>query len=177
MHGGDAALPSRNRQPRRRRAIALHHRLLVGAARLVWRVTKPRTVGVRAVLLDPDDRIALIRHTYAEHWYLPGGGVKKGESAETALHRELAEEVAVDGAAVDRILGVYHSRLEGKDDHVIVFVARVSAEAAAGLRRADALEVAEAAWFPLDALPAATSPATRRRIDELRRGATGLGAW
>lgn len=129
------------------------------------------------MLLDPADQIALIRHTYAEHWYLPGGGVKKGESAETALHRELAEEVAVTGATIERVLGVYHSRREGKDDHIVIFVARAAADVAAALRRADALEVAEAAWFPLDALPATTSPATRRRIDEFRRGATGLGSW
>lgn len=57
--------------------MAFHHRLVGKAARLVWKVTKPRTFGVRAVLLDQDNRIALVRHTYTDAWYPPGGGVKK----------------------------------------------------------------------------------------------------
>ncbi len=141
---------------------------------MVWRITRPRTIGVRAVLLDPDGRVALVRHTYIEGWYLPGGGVKKGEGVADALHRELAEEVAVTDAAVERVLGVYHNQREGKDDHVIVYVARAASDA---LRGADALEVAEVGWFAPDALPAGTSPATLRRIEEVRLGATGGGCW
>lgn len=154
--------------------MALLHRWLARAARLVWRVTRPRTIGVRAVLLDADDRIALVRHTYIDGWYLPGGGVKKGEAVIDALHRELAEEVAIEGAAVERVLGVYHSRREGKDDHVVVYVVRVGADT---LRSADRLELAEAGWFDPDALPAGTTPATLRRIAEWRAGVTGEGAW
>lgn len=154
--------------------MALLHRLLGKAARMVWRVTKPRTIGVRAVLLDPVGRVALVRHTYLDGWYLPGGGVKKGEGIGQALHRELAEEVAVTGATVERVLGVYHNRREGKDDHVIVYVARAASDA---LRGADALEVAEVGWFAVDALPEGTTPATRRRIEEFRAGATGGGSW
>lgn len=144
------------------------------AARLVWRVTRPRTIGVRALLLDPQGRIALVRHHYIDGWYLPGGGVKKGEAASDALRRELAEEVAIADATVERVLGVYHSRREGKDDHVIVYVARAATDT---LRAADALEVAAAGWFAPDALPEGASPATRRRIAEFRDGATGGGDW
>jgi len=117
--------------------MALLHRLLGKAARIVWRITRPRTIGVRAVLLDPAGaRVALVRHTYLDGWYLPGGGVKKGEAIADALHRELAEEVAVADADVERVLGVYHNQREGKDDHVIVYVARAGSDA---LRGADAL--------------------------------------
>ena len=154
--------------------MALLHRLLGKAARIMWRVTKPRTIGVRAVLLDPAGRVALVRHTYLDGWYLPGGGVKKGEGIADALHRELAEEGAVTDATVNRVLGVYHNRREGKDDHVIVYVARAESDA---LRGADALEVAEVGWFAVDALPEGTTPATRRRIEEFRAGATGGGSW
>ena len=72
--------------------MALHHRMIGKAARLVWRVTKPRTIGVRAVLLDGAGRVALVRHTYTDLWYLAGGGVKKGAGIAAALFRELAEE-------------------------------------------------------------------------------------
>lgn len=155
--------------------MARHHRMIGRAARLVWRVARPRTIGVRAVLLDDEDRIALVRHTYADHWYLPGGGVKKGESIEAALRRELAEEVAVTDAAIERIVGVYHSPREGKDDHIVIYAARTAS--AAALRPADPREIERVAWFAPDRLPEAISPATARRIAEYRAGTTGSGAW
>ncbi|MBB3694995.1 NUDIX domain-containing protein [Sphingomonas sp. BK580] len=157
--------------------MAWHHRLLGKAAQAVWRITKPRTIGVRAILLDQDDRIALVRHTYTDQWYLPGGGVKKGESTNEAIARELAEEVAITHASIERVLGVYHSRSEGKDDHIIIFVARADLPSGSWLQRGDVIEIEEADWFPLDKVPASTSPATTRRIAEYRTGVSGAGAW
>ena len=156
--------------------MALQHRFLWHAARLVWRITKPRTIGVRAVLLDQDDRIALVRHTYTDQWYLPGGGVKGGESISAALLRELEEEVAITKLTIERVLGVYHSRREGKDDHIVIFVARTASEAGI-LRRTDLMEIEKADWFSLDQLPGSTSAATARRIAEYRQGVTGAGVW
>jgi ADP-ribose pyrophosphatase YjhB (NUDIX family) len=155
--------------------LALRHRLIGKAARLYWRVTRPRTLGVRAIVTEPGGRIALVRHTYGDHWYLPGGGVKKGESFEAALLRELREEVGAAGATIERILGVYHSRREAKDDHIVVFV--VSLPKDAQIYKADLAEIEEAGWFDIDRLPEETSPATVRRIAEYRDGASGSGAW
>ena len=74
--------------------VALRHRLIGRAARLVWKVTKPRTIGVRAVLLDQDDRIALVRHTYTDAWYLPGGGVaKKGKASKPHCYESLKRKL------------------------------------------------------------------------------------
>jgi ADP-ribose pyrophosphatase YjhB (NUDIX family) len=157
--------------------MAWTHRLAGKAARIVWRITRPRTIGVRAILLDQDGRIALVRHTYLDQWYLPGGGVKKGESIHAALFRELVEEVGVTDATIERILGVYHSRREGKDDHIVIFVVQGGPDASAELRRADLAEIEEAGWFAPDALPASLSPATARRIAEYGQGATGHGTW
>ncbi len=155
--------------------MGMHQRLIGKAARLVWRITRPRTLGARAVLLDPDERIALVRHSYVDHWYLPGGGVNKRESTPAALVRELAEEVAIADPVIERVLGVYHSRRESKDDHIVIFVVRTGARGA--LQRADPREIEQAGWFALDDLPETTSPATRRRIAEYRQGATGTGTW
>lgn len=155
--------------------MALAHRLMATGARMMWRVTRPRTFGVRAVVHDGAGRIALVRHTYGPHWYLPGGGVKKREAAADAVLREIAEEIALADVTIERVLGAYHSRQEYKDDHVVVFVVR--ADAAATPVAADRFEIAEAGWFALDALPADLSPATARRIAEYRGGGTGWGAW
>ena len=155
--------------------MSLPHRLIRQAARLYWRIRKPRTLGVRAIVLDEQDRVALVRHTYTDQWYLPGGGVKKGESFETALHRELKEEVAIGNARIERVLGVYHSRRDGKDDHIVIFAVRVAC--AQDLRPADPIEIEEARWFAMEEMPACVSPATSRRLAEYRAGLVGLGAW
>ena len=157
--------------------MALRHKLVGKAARLYWRVTKPRTLGVRGLVLDQEDRVALVRHTYGDYWYLPGGGVKKNESFSSALARELREEISLSSFSVERVLGVYHSRQEHKDDHVVVFVTRINDASSADLAKADPIEIEEAAWFPIDSLPPELSPASARRIDEYRRSAVGTGSW
>ncbi|HUY47270.1 MAG TPA: NUDIX domain-containing protein, partial [Streptosporangiaceae bacterium] len=65
-----------------------------------WRKTCPRstmTDRVRALLITPDDdllTIQRIRPGQDPYWVLPGGGVEPGEDLETALARELREEIA-----------------------------------------------------------------------------------
>ncbi len=157
--------------------MAWHHRVIGRVARAAWRMTKPRTIGVRVLLLDEQDRVALVRHSYTDLWYLPGGGVKKGESTKAALLRELREEIAVENAVIERVLGVYHSRREHKDDHIVIFVARIASAAGGTLKRADPMEIEQAEWFALDTLPATLSPATGRRIEEYRAGRSGAGDW
>jgi ADP-ribose pyrophosphatase YjhB (NUDIX family) len=55
------------------------------------------TDRVRALLITPDDdllTIQRIRPGQDPYWVLPGGGVEPGEDLETALARELREEIA-----------------------------------------------------------------------------------
>ena len=154
--------------------MARPHRLIAKAARLWWAIRRPRALGARALVLDSADRVALVKHTYRPNWYLPGGGVNKRESFAEALARELREEIALTDFRLERVLGIYRNGAEGKDDHVVIFVVRAQATA---IRAADALEIEEAGWFALDALPADISPASLRRIEEYRRGEIGLGDW
>jgi ADP-ribose pyrophosphatase YjhB (NUDIX family) len=61
-------------------------------------VTGPIRVrpAARVVLLDPDDRVLLMRYDDAPpngtHWSTPGGGLNDGEDYPAAALRELAEE-------------------------------------------------------------------------------------
>jgi len=61
--------------------------------------------AVRAVVLDRDNRILLFKAfrdaTRSRHfWITPGGGVAVGESAQTALARELVEECGLVGCEI-----------------------------------------------------------------------------
>jgi ADP-ribose pyrophosphatase YjhB (NUDIX family) len=53
-------------------------------------------LAARVVLLDPDDRVLLMRYDDAPpqgtHWATPGGGLDPGEEYPAAALRELAEE-------------------------------------------------------------------------------------
>ena len=54
--------------------------------------------AARAVVLDPDDRLLLVRFEFPSTvvWATPGGGLDPGETHEQAVLRELAEEVGLD---------------------------------------------------------------------------------
>ena len=56
----------------------------------------PRTRGAAAALLrDEQDRILLVKPTYKEGWFLPGGVIEQGESPLAACVRECQEELGV----------------------------------------------------------------------------------
>lgn len=59
--------------------------------------------AVRALVVDPDDRILLVRFgppNGAHVWALPGGGIEPDEDEAAALRRELAEEAGLVDAAI-----------------------------------------------------------------------------
>lgn len=51
------------------------------------------------------------------HSFLPGGGVEIGEGAQTALKREMEEELGITSCEIIRFLGVIEFELKEKDYH------------------------------------------------------------
>jgi ADP-ribose pyrophosphatase YjhB (NUDIX family) len=133
---------------------------LPGAVR--WRLVRALNtryiVAASAVVFDGAGRLLLLRHTYRPRypWGLPGGWLKGSEVAEAGLAREIAEETGLR-ATVGPVLSV----CSGELPHVIELVFACTIVGGA-FRRSD--EVAEAAYFTYDELPAGIAPATLRLI-------------
>jgi len=62
----------------------------------MWSMAKRYRPNVAAILQRADGRVLIARRSdYPESWQFPQGGMDKGESAEDALRREIAEEVSL----------------------------------------------------------------------------------
>lgn len=139
-----------------------------------------RRLASRVVVLDPDDRIFLIRNgdpadpSKPPWWEIPGGGIDPGEtSAETAL-RELSEEAGITSAAVGPVVWVQHVEftfggLQFDQDEVI-HIARTEQtdiRRPTGLEYLEALAYKGARWWTLDEVVASTEPFLPPRLPEL----------
>jgi len=62
-------------------------------------------VGAAVVVLDKENRILVLKHTYTypNYWGLPGGWLEGGEEIETMIVRELMEETGFE-IRIDRII-------------------------------------------------------------------------
>ncbi|MGJ0452621.1 MAG: NUDIX domain-containing protein [Methylocystis sp.] len=127
------------------------------------RFQRPMTLGVRGLVLDARNRVLLVRHTYVDGFYLPGGGVESGETLVEALERELSEEANVLLDAPPELFGMYFNRRFSMRDHVALYVVRAFRLTQP---RPPDREIAEADFFALDALPADTTAGTRARLSE-----------
>nr|WP_229426695.1 NUDIX domain-containing protein [Microvirga alba] len=139
-----------------------------------WRFSRGLTLGVRGIVLDSENRVFLIRHTYIPGWHLPGGGVETGETALEALTRELREEGAIVIDEAPSLSGVFFNNKASRRDHVLVYVVREFS--VLGVKKPDR-EIAEAGFFPLDQLPEGTTRATRCRLAEIFDEAPPAMTW
>lgn len=138
-----------------------------------WRVRRPLLVGVR-VLVVHNNQVLLVRHRSGTRpWSLPGGGVERGEQLAAAAARECAEETGAT-VHVERLLGTYDSFFLGMSNYIGVFVATQVGER----RPFQSFEIAEARYFPFDALPATIELGSARRVAAYRAGKSGeYGKW
>jgi ADP-ribose pyrophosphatase YjhB (NUDIX family) len=141
---------------------------------LYWRFARGMTLGVRAVVLDGENWVFLVKHSYVSGWHLPGGGVEVGETFGDALKRELMEEGRIEVEGEPVLHGLFLNSHVSRRDHVAVYVVRQF--------RQDRLpepnrEIVACGFFEAAALPAGTTPGTRLRISEVLEGRKPIATW
>ena len=139
-----------------------------------WRYARGLTIGVRAIVIDPQGRVFLVKHSYVSGWHLPGGGVEPGETVGEALDRELVEEGGITPLEPPVLHGVFFNSRASRRDHVVVFVVRAFRQDG-GPRHTH--EIVDYGFYGLDALPPETTRGTRARLAELFNGAAISPRW
>lgn len=141
---------------------------------LYWRFSRGLTFGVRALVVDEQNRVFLIKHSYVSGWHLPGGGVEPGETMRQALARELMEEGNIELLAAPPFYSLYYHPSVSDRDHVALFVVR-------DFRQAEAPkpnhEIVAHGFFAIGDMPGETTKATRARIAEVMLGAPMAERW
>lgn len=117
--------------------------------RILWFTQATFMVGVTGIVQDREGKVLLLRHRLYPHgreWGFPTGYVRRGETIEEALAREVWEEagIAVEPGRVASINSGYRLRIE------VALHATASSEA---VLTVDEFEVLEAKWCSLNELP------------------------
>jgi 8-oxo-dGTP pyrophosphatase MutT (NUDIX family) len=146
--------------------------LLYFGYRVFCFIFRPVRAGVRVMMIE-GNKVWLVRQTYMPGWFMPGGGLKRGETLEQAARREAYEETGAELGEL-RLMGTYTNFTDWKTDHNIVFICedfRITG-------RPDH-EIAEARAFPINELPDGLWPGHRRRLDERVAGLSSpqFGEW
>ena len=141
---------------------------------LYWRIARGMTLGVRGVVLDGNDKVFLVKHSYVTGWHLPGGGVEVGETFLEALRRELVEEGRIELTGEPILHGLFFNGHVSRRDHVAVYIVRQF--------RQDRLptpnhEIIDCGFYDATALPAETTQGTRLRIAEVLDGKSPIATW
>ena len=142
-----------------------------------WQNSKPAVGAVVVRAIGGKPHVLFTRRGIQPHkgmWDLPGGYLDNGEHPEHGLLRELAEELGTT-AVNPRLLAVdideYHRDDVAEEARfVLSLYYRCDIPPGAVLSPAD--DVAEAAWFPLSALPDDIAfPSIRRLLAALQKAA------
>jgi 8-oxo-dGTP pyrophosphatase MutT (NUDIX family) len=100
-------------------------------------------------VVDTHVEVALIATDRGGRWGLPKGHVNRGETAEAAAVREVAEETGLEGVIVQHLATIEYWFRAGSSrvhKYVDLFLMRYER----GEVRPQEAEVDDARWFPLD---------------------------
>ena len=151
------------------------NRLLLRSYLFVSLFRRGVTFGVRVAVFDAEGRVFLVKHSYMPGWYLPGGGVDRGETVRQALDRELMEEAGIRPSTPATLFGLYLNRHVSPRDQVALYVCRDWTQPAPP--KVPNLEIVACGFYAPDALPEGVTAATRRRLAEIAGAEAPSPEW
>ena len=89
--------------------------------------------------------------------------------------RELGEEAGIALTGSAELFGLYINQRLSRRDHVALYVCRAWRQVAAP--KVPNIEIRDCGFFPLEALPADTTKATRQRLAEILDGVPQSPEW
>jgi 8-oxo-dGTP diphosphatase len=116
--------------------------------------------AVRALVLDPDGRVLLVRFVNPEtgehFWTTPGGGIDPGESPEDTIKRELREETGLEDPEIGTVIWTRREvfpwagqTLDQREQVVLVPAPAFEPRPGLGVERLAAEDVHEVRWWTL----------------------------
>ena len=113
----------------------------------------------------------LVKHAYDSRWYsAPGGGVEAGESPQTAVIRELCEELGVQ-IIVKYLVGMYEVDWGSRTTLVYLFACEIID---GEIRINQSEEIESFAWFTPEQMPEHTNPLGRYLIEDVMGESRGV---
>jgi ADP-ribose pyrophosphatase YjhB (NUDIX family) len=127
--------------------------------------------AVRALLLDPDDRVLLVRFQFprVSVWATPGGGKEADEDDERALRRELDEELGLTEVTIGphiwtrlHVIPFLDGNWDGQRDHIyLVRTERFEPTPRLSWEQLRAERLYEMRWWTRDEIDAAGAAEVR----------------
>lgn len=126
-------------------------------------------VGAAALIMDPENRLLLLKRTDSGCWGPPGGALELGEEVESAARRETLEETGLDIGRLE-LFGIFsgpelYYRYPNGDQVANISIIYLTRDWRGNLHLND--EHTDASWFELGELPEKISPPIKPVIKRL----------
>ena len=128
-------------------------------------------VGAGVLILDPQNRLLLLKRTDNECWGFPGGSLEPGEVVEQAARREAMEETNLEIGELS-LFGVFsgpelYYKYPNGDEVYNICIAYLSSDWRGEIQLND--EHSEWNWFAATEIPKNISPPIRPVIERFKR--------
>ncbi len=138
------------------------YNILLAPMWLYLLLVRRKRQGAKCVVVYKN-KVLMLRNSYGTgRWTFPGGGMKKGETAERAAKRETKEEVGLGLHKISVLGGFTHKSLI-RNDSIYAFIGEATSD-----KVTLSWEIAEAHWFKWDKLPKPLSPVATTILEMLQ---------